>query len=79
MSVIFLENLQRNAVYYFIKAKMCEIGRPWLGKRFALSWSTYVPYSIYMQLCIPNVDFSSFACIGTWINWLTAANFVKGF
>ena len=36
---------------------MCEIVWPWLGERFAPLWSPYVPYSIYMQLYIPNADF----------------------
>ena len=65
MSVIFLENLQRNAEHYFIKAKICEIGWPCLSERFALSWSPYVLHSIYMQLYIPNVDLYLFACTGT--------------
>ena len=34
----------------------------WLGKHFALSWSPYVPYFIYMPLYITNVNFFLFAC-----------------
>ena len=51
MSVIFLKDLQRNAVHNFIKAKMCEIGWSCRGERFALSWFPYKPYTLFTCNC----------------------------